>query len=320
MELTLIRALSLAVVLAVIAQCALAVNPRNDYTDRHVISTSVSFTTGKTTKNQQVNTQQQQQQATNQGQPVKVRIVQQANTHDQSQLPCKSNIPQVQPQPCQQRVTVSDDQSQLPCKSKPSQVQPCQQKVYYSDQQQSRPVNSQPTQEQNQPCSNQRSSHTTHHKVVGNHHQTQQPCAQPTQQQQGAPCNSAYSVNTGAKTPQGRFYLRSDGDVLQSGESLISANNEAELRLDSKCNLLLIYNNALVHAWLNTDGVAEPPCEVRLTKNGVLKMVSSNSKVNYIARAEIQGAEAYQLVITDDGLLRLFAVRKVWTTHVEDND
>lgn len=115
------------------------------------------------------------------------------------------------------------------------------------------------------------------------------------------------------------FFLNS-GDHLRSGETIYSPNGVASLHLDHKCNLLLHYDNSLIHAWLNPDQIAQGPCVVYITKRGTLKLRSRNNKVNVIARASVQKAKYYQLVLNNNGRLRLYAVCKTWSNVPQDLD
>eukprot|EP01017_Pseudomicrothorax_dubius_P000568 TRINITY_DN0_c2150_g1_i1.p1 TRINITY_DN0_c2150_g1~~TRINITY_DN0_c2150_g1_i1.p1 ORF type:complete len:198 (-),score=24.67 TRINITY_DN0_c2150_g1_i1:117-710(-) len=126
-------------------------------------------------------------------------------------------------------------------------------------------------------------------------------------------------VNVHANTPPSRFYINS-GEYFVSGQSLISQNGTAELRLDSNCNLYVIQNDHLIHAWLNSEGLAQGPCQLQLTKKGCLRIVAANGKVNYIGKAAYPGSEYYQLVLTDLARLRIYAVRRIWTDEPVEYD
>eukprot|EP01017_Pseudomicrothorax_dubius_P039289 TRINITY_DN5_c0_g1_i4.p1 TRINITY_DN5_c0_g1~~TRINITY_DN5_c0_g1_i4.p1 ORF type:complete len:158 (+),score=42.33 TRINITY_DN5_c0_g1_i4:125-598(+) len=127
------------------------------------------------------------------------------------------------------------------------------------------------------------------------------------------------AADPAAAPPENKFYLNS-GEHLHSNESLASPNGVGILSLDDKCNLYLTYDNVLVHSWLNPDGIAQGPCKVYITKKGTLKMKSKNNKVNVIGVSSIKNAKYYQLVINNNGRLRLYAVSETWDNIPKDDD
>eukprot|EP01017_Pseudomicrothorax_dubius_P006637 TRINITY_DN11934_c0_g2_i2.p1 TRINITY_DN11934_c0_g2~~TRINITY_DN11934_c0_g2_i2.p1 ORF type:complete len:203 (-),score=21.11 TRINITY_DN11934_c0_g2_i2:139-747(-) len=152
--------------------------------------------------------------------------------------------------------------------------------------------------------------------------------SQPTQAQTAAkdvtsvpkPGPTASALTPTNSNSEPRFFLNS-GERLHSGEMMTSPNGLATLELDPYCNVILRYNGVIFHDWLDPQRDAQGPCKLFITrKSGTIKLTSKNNKVKVLGISAIKGAKYYQLVINNNGRLRLYAVNETWDNIPPDDD
>jgi hypothetical protein len=116
--------------------------------------------------------------------------------------------------------------------------------------------------------------------------------------------------------PPGRYWMNSN-EMLTSGQSLVSANGKAHLILDNECNLRVTFHNETRQYLERSSVQVTPPCYLKINRKGTLLLVSSNFKVSVIAHANDVSATYYQLALTDQGYLKMYAVNKAWELSVK---